>query len=46
MGSEMCIRDSLRTILIVLNASLALGSTSVADLDSSEVDAGAPVASS
>jgi hypothetical protein len=36
----------LRTILIVLNASLALGSTSVADPDSGEVDAGAPVTSS
>jgi hypothetical protein len=36
----------LRTILIVLNASLALGSTSVVDPDSGEVDAGAPVTSS
>jgi len=36
----------LRTILIVLNASLALGSTSVADPDSSKADAGATVTSS
>lgn len=36
----------LRTILIVLNASLALGSTSVADPDSGEGDVGATVTSS